>query len=248
MSNASSSSAESSSEPEARRSAPSPEIPLATLTALAHELRNALGPVRTATYLLRASTGADAQALWALDLIDRQAQAMASAIDALTDLLRLARGTLELAGEPVDLGDALDAAAAACTAELAEKRQSAEWERPAVRVPLSGDRARLVQSFATLVRTASNAAPAGSRIAIALSRKGLEANIAIGALDEPGSAALAPSESAVQQAPGSANLPGSAHLSANVALMLARGIVERHGGDVTASGRSRFDVRLPLAD
>jgi nitrogen-specific signal transduction histidine kinase len=253
MSNASSPSAGPSSESEDRRSARPPEIPLAALTAFAHEMRNALGPVRTATYLLRASTGSDAQALWALDLIDRQAMAMATAIDALTDLVRLARGTLQFAWEAVDLGEALEAAAAACAMELAEKRQSLVWNRPAVPVALSTDRVRLIQSFAALMQAASNAAPAASRIVVALGAREREANIAIGsALDATNAA-----PSAADGDPGSGlsagdGDAGSAYsagkLAANVSLALAQRLIERLGGATSATGPARFEVRLPLAD
>ena len=205
------------------------EIPLAVVTALAHELRNTLGPIRTATYLLRASTGGDAQALWALDLVDRQVQAISAATDELTDLVRLARGTLELAFDPIDLADVLDAAASICGAALAERRQSLVPTRPVYPVAVSGDRGRLIESFAALLRAASRAAPIETTISIAVERGASTAIAAIGAA-------------------GSERGSDSNGFAASVSLALARGIIERHRGEVAATGRAQFEVRLPLVD
>ena len=94
-----------------------------------HEMRNALGPVRTATYLLRASANDDAQAQWALDLIDRQVQAITMSIDELADFARITRGALELQSEPMDFRDVLDSAASACAVTMTEKRQTLGWLR-----------------------------------------------------------------------------------------------------------------------
>jgi len=249
MSNASSRSAGSSQERHDRGSAPSREIPIDAITAFAHDLRNALGPVRTATYLLRASTSSDAQAVWALDLIDRQAQAIATAVDELTDLVRIARGTLELIAEPVDLGDTLDAVVSPSAPGLAEKRQSLAWKRPAAPVTVSGDRARLVQTFAALVRATSNMGIAGSVIAVALDRNDRDASITIGEQsDAPANAALGTHAPVDQGNDVTEARPRWGQLSGSVGLVLAQAILRRHGGAVTARHPSGFEIRLPLAD
>ena len=114
--------------------------------AFAHELRNALGPLRTAAHLLRASVRDDAQGQWALDLIDRQVHSISASIDELADLARAMRGSLPLGSDLIDLGETLDSAASACTKALTEKRQTLRWTRPVDRMTVLGDSARLVRA------------------------------------------------------------------------------------------------------
>jgi signal transduction histidine kinase len=215
-------------------------VPDAALTAFAHELRNALGPVRTAAYLLRASTTDDAQARWALDLIDRQVQAITASIDEFADFARLRRGALALVSEPMDLATVLDDAASACAAALADKRQTLEWTRPATRIPVCGDRARLIQALGAVLRATSRAALAGSRIPVRVDRTGTEVAIAIDGPADPAIDAVAS-----RSDPGSGV---SVQTFAGVGLAFAQGIIALHGGALTAMGRSRFAMRLPLAD
>lgn len=220
----------------------SPGIPDALLTAFAHEMRNALGPVRTAAYLLRASTSDDAQARWALDLIDRQLQAMTASIDELADLARLGRGALELESEPMDFSEVLDSAASACAAVLAEKRQTLEWTRPATRIPVCGDRVRLIQALSAVLRTTSRAALAGSRIPVHVDRAAAEVATTVGGTSH------IPIDAVATRSDGhSAASEASTPTSASVGLALAQAIVARHGGALIAIGRSRFAIRLPLA-
>jgi hypothetical protein len=64
------------SQPEA---GPSAETALRTLT---HDLRNALGPIRTAAFLLRGRVGQDPEAERLRGVIQRQAEVMAALLDA----------------------------------------------------------------------------------------------------------------------------------------------------------------------
>jgi signal transduction histidine kinase len=213
-------------------------VPDALLAAFAHEMRNALGPVRTATYLLRAST-TDAQAQWALDLIDRQVQAITASIDELADLARFARGPLELDSQPMAFGDVLDGAASACATALSERRQTLEWSRPATAVAVHGDPQRLTQALSAVLRATSRAAQAGSPIRIAVERDATAVTTAIGGTAE------APIELTSQ--PEDDLGQSRVQPSANVGLTLAQEILARHGGSLTATGRSRFAIRLPVA-
>ena len=216
-----------------------PDVSETLLAAFAHELRNALGPVRTAAYLLRASVREDAHAQWALDLIDRQVNSIAASIEELADVVRVKRGTLELESDSVDLGEALDVAASACAAALAERRQTLDWTRPSDQVAIKGDRARLVQALTAVLRTTSRIAVAGSRISVRMDRARSDAEITIAEISDtkPGAA---------RGDADSADAPPLAP-AASVGVTLAQWIVALHGGSLTTSSRSRFSIRLPLA-
>jgi signal transduction histidine kinase len=205
-------------------------------------VRGALGPVRTAAYLLRASTSDDAHARWALDLIDRQLQAITASIDELADLARLRRGALELESEPTDFSEVLDGAASLCAAALAEKRQTLEWTRPATRIPVCGDRVRLSQALSAVLRATSRAAVAGSRIPVHVDRAAAEVATTMGGTSDTPIDAIATQSDGI-----SAASEASTRTSASVGLALAEAIIAQHGGALTAIGRTRFAIRLPLA-
>jgi signal transduction histidine kinase len=216
-------------------------IPDALLAAFAHEMRNALGPVRTAAYLLRASARDDVQAQWALDLIDRQVRSITTSIDELADVARLKRGTLELGSEAIDLGEVVDSAASACAGALAERRQTLEWTRAADRIAVRGDRARLLQALSVVMRTTSRVAAAGTRIAVQMEEAAAEVTLAIGETPEG-----EPTQSHAT-ADSAAGQDASVAHAGGVGLALAHGILALHGGSLTATGGARFEIRLPLA-
>lgn len=228
-------------------------VPGPLLAAFAHEMRNALGPVRTAAYLLRAST-TDAQAQWALDLIDRQVQAITASIDELADLARLTHGTLELGAQPIAFDDLLDGAESACATALAERRQLVDWARSAGPIAVRGDRVRLTQALGAVLRATSRATQTGSRIRIAVVCEAAEVATVIegtpdapsGAIPMQSSTPDTPSGAIPAPAPTGAAANTGPHFAGNVGLTLATEIVARHGGTLTASGRSRFAIRLPV--
>ena len=109
--------------------------------------------------------------------------------------------------------------------------------RPGERIVATGDRDRLVQAFAGLLRTTFRDAPAKARIRVQLTRQASAAVAIIESVD-PGPSALA--------SPANDGAAGAA--PASVELALAQAIVEQLGGVLTVGGASRFEVRLPLAD
>ncbi len=217
------------------------DVPLA---AFAHELRNALGPLRTAAHLLRASVRDDAQGQWALDLIDRQVHSISASIDELADLARVMRGTLQLESDLVDLGEAVDSAASACAKALTEKRQTLTWTRSADRMMVRGDSARLVQALAAVLYTMSRIAAAGSQISVQVDFDRSEAETLICEISEIGPVEAGGPADAASIADPDTQAP---LLAASIALSLARGIFALHGGLLNAAGAARFAVRLPLA-
>ena len=73
------------------------------LAILAHELRNPLAPIRFATAILCTPGVPEARQRQAATVIERQAAHMARLLDDLLDVTRIARGTVQLKRERVDL-------------------------------------------------------------------------------------------------------------------------------------------------
>src|SRR5207237_8584743 len=73
------------------------------LAMLAHELRNPLAPIRTATEVLRLIGPHDANLAAARDLIERQVTHLARLVDDLLDVSRISRCQLLLPKQPLDL-------------------------------------------------------------------------------------------------------------------------------------------------
>lgn len=217
--------------------------PHGVLTALAHELRNPLGPVRNAVFLLRARVSpADPQSAWALDLIDRQVGEMAAMIEDVSEIARLWRGTLPAAADPVDLRAAVAAAVAASAASREAKQQTLECRTPAEALPVRGERARLAKAIAHVLQAATKAAVAGAALTLRVERDDADARVYISDVEGATLPPLPPAQGTVRP---------TSTLGSSVGLMLANGIVELHGGSIAAvggaSGPPRFTVRLPLA-
>lgn len=224
-----------------RDPANAPDVPLA---AFAHELRNALGPLRTAAHLLRASVRDDTQGQWALDLINRQVHSISASVDELSDLARVMRGALQLESDLVDLGEAVDGAASACAKALTERRQTLKWMRPADRMTVRGDSARLVQALAAVLCTMSRIAAAGSQISVQLNFDRSDGETLICEISEIERVEARDPADAASTAGPDTQVP---LVAASIALSLARGIFALHGGVLNTAGAARFAVRLPHA-
>jgi signal transduction histidine kinase len=226
-----------------RKARPVTEQPHAVLAALAHELRNPLGPVRNAVFLLRARVAADdPQAAWALDLIDRQVGEMAAIIEDVGEVARLWRGTLPAAAEPVDLRDVVEAAVAASAASRAAKRQSLDCRTPPEALPVCGDRGRLIKALTHVLQAAAKAGVADAALTLRLDRDDANARVYVSDSEGAPLQPLPPERGALRPPP---------QLLAGVGMMLAKAIVELYGGSVTVFGiaddHPRFEVCLPLA-
>src|SRR5262245_57698699 len=224
----------------------------AFLAMLAHELRNPLGPIRNATHILRQRMRADPTAEQARAMIDRQVGHMTRLIDDLLDVSRIAQGRIELRKERCDL------AASACeTAE--DYRQLLEsgglrlkLELPAGPLWMDGDPTRLAQVVGNLLHNASKFTEPGGSVVVRLRCDGDGSGAHLSVRDT--GIGMTPETlgrlfGAFQQADRTlARSRGGLGLG----LALVKGLVERHGGSVSAASAgpgygSEFTVVLPLA-
>ena len=218
------------------------------IAILAHELRNPLAPIRNAVEVMR-RLPPDAPAARFHDIIDRQVRQMAHLLDDLLDASRLSRGELRLRLQPLLLEQIV-----AQALEIAQPHVDAGTHelvlRPAQQsLGISGDLTRLAQVFSNILINAARYTPRGGVISLVCERRG---ELAVVTVADNGIGIEADDIERIfemfTQAKSDSGMPRGGQ---GIGLALARGLVELHGGSITASsegrGRgSRFEVRLPL--
>ena len=223
---------------------------------LAHELRNPLAPMRNAIDIMR-RRGAGVPASDFIDMLDRQVSKMTRIVDDLLEAARIARPHIDLRKMPVVLQDVLRNAVETVRATATQHRLDLDIKLPAEPLVLDGDATRLEQVFCNLLENSVKFTPDGGKIALLLSVEphdhGTQRQAVVRVRDEGigiSSELLPHVFDLFVQADKS--LDHSAG-GLGIGLSLVRGLVERHGGTVSAhsegTGRgSEFVVRLPMVD
>ena len=221
------------------------------LAMLAHELRNPLAPIRNAAQVLRLLGMAGVDQLWALGVIERQAQHLTRLVDDLLDVSRITQGKIALRLEPVDVATVVQRALEACRSTIEERGQRLHTKLPAAPLRVSGDLTRLVQVVGNLLHNASKYTPE-------------RGNIWLEASADAGRAVVRVRDDGIglpeELLPHVFDLFTQADRSLDrsqgglgIGLTLVRRLVELHGGEVEArsdgAGRgSEFAVALPLLE
>jgi signal transduction histidine kinase len=224
------------------------------LAMLAHELRNPLGAIANASYLLEQLGPSEPPMERGVAIIRRQIQHLVRLVDDLLDVSRITRGKVELRREPLDLGEIVRSAVET-TRPLAEaKSQSLRLDLSPEPLPLLGDATRLEQVLSNLLRNAVKFTDEGGHIEIAAGRDNpREPREAVIRVRDDGigiSSDLLPRVFDLF-AQGEQALDRSG-AGLGIGLTLVRSLVELHGGRVEARSDgpgqgSEFEVRLPLA-
>ena len=219
------------------------------LAMLAHELRNPLAPISTASELLSRTLQNDARAQTAVSMIKRQVVQMTRLVDDLLDVSRITQGRIELKKRPVDLASVITQAVEAVEAQLRGKHHTLSTTASSYE-PLfvMGDFARLMQCVGNVLTNAIKYTDLGGEISIRT--RGNEANAYIEITDT--GAGIAPellprvfdlfvqSERTLDRAQG----------GLGIGLAVVRRLVEMHDGEVCARSAgvglgSTFEIRLP---
>ncbi len=220
------------------------------IATLAHELRNPLAPIMSAATLLRSRELSPERIEWIAGMLGRQASQMARLLDDLLDVSRIGRGKIELRRVTVELAPLLRDALQTSAPLIDGGRHEVVLALPDDPLWVDADPARLIQVLSNLINNAAKYTPAHGRIEIALSRVGNEAVISvrdngIGIEAEMLERVFDP----FVQAGGARQL---AQGGLGIGLALVKGLVELHGGTITAASRgagrgAAFTVTLPLA-
>ena len=101
------------------------------LAQLAHELRNPLAAIRSATDLLRNPNG---DVRWAADVLDHQVRHLTRLVDDLLDVSRITRGQVVLRKTPADLGAILARAVEMSRPFVQSRRHSMTVSEPSSKI------------------------------------------------------------------------------------------------------------------
>jgi PAS domain S-box-containing protein len=223
---------------------------------LSHELRNPLSAIRSGLYLLereeaRSDEAARARRDAAKGLIDRQVRHLVHLVDDLLDITRVSQNKIHLQRQPVDLVRVTREAIEDNRAHLESRGVRLEPRLVPGPLPASADAVRIAQIITNLLSNAAKFTPSGGSATVSLESRdgmavltvadtgsGIEASV-LPHLFEP----FVQGERTLDRAGGGLGL----------GLALVRGLVELHGGTVTAasagSGQgATFVIRLPLAE
>lgn len=217
------------------------------LAMLGHELRNPLAPISTALQLLklRGVTGGESERA----IIERQVQHLVGLVDDLLDVSRITRGRVELRKEHIDLAEVVARAVEIASPLLEQQRHKLEVDVPRGLI-IDGDPGRLAQVIGNLLTNAAKyTEPSGEITVRAEARDGhVELSVrdtGIGIEPEMLSRVFelfAQEKQSLDRSQG----------GLGIGLAIVRGLVELHGGGVTAASAGKglgaeFTVRLPLA-
>ena len=222
----------------------------AFLATLAHELRNPLAPIRNSVAALRLAKIDDPQLRRTGAIIERQVQQMARLLDDLLDVSRITHDKLELRREPVTIQTVLNMAVETSQPNIDEKSQTLSLTLPPQPIYVDADATRIAQVFSNILSNASKYSQPGATIRVAAEASAGE--VVVTTIDDGigiSAETLPTIFEMFSQAPQAmAHAPGGI----GIGLALVKGLVELHGGRVTARSKgvghgSSFEVRLPAA-
>ena len=219
------------------------------LAMLGHELRNPLGPMSNALYLMRRARSDASTVEEAQSMIERQLQQLVRLVDDLLDLSRIVQGKIELRRERLPLADAIRRAVETSQPTVDANGHVVEVLLPERPIYVMGDLIRLAQAISNLLNNAAKYSTKPGLIRVELSLEGPHAALVVTDEGEGIPPELLPRvfDLFVQ---GEHTLARS-HGGLGIGLTLVRRVIEMHNGAVSASslGRgkgSQFTIRLPV--
>jgi PAS domain S-box-containing protein len=218
------------------------------LAMLAHELRNPLSPIFTATEVLSRTVPERPPARAAIDTIKRQATQLARLVDDLLDVSRITQGRIDLKMQTLELAGVVTQAVETVEPLLREKQHEVSITAGYESVHVNGDFARLVQCVVNVLTNAAKYTDPRGRIRIETRADAAHAFVAISDTGAGMSAELLPrifdlfvqSERTLDRAQG----------GLGIGLSVVKKLLQMHGGEIHAAsdgvGRgSRFEIMLP---
>ena len=218
------------------------------LATLSHELRTPLNAVLGYARMLQSGALSPDKVPQALDVIDRNAAALAQIVEDVLDVSRIVLGKARLRMEPTDLTVAVQDAVATVTPAVEAKGLQLKTVLPAHVSDVSADPSRLQQVIWNLLSNAVKFTPRGGRIEVQVVEGDgyVEVIVSDTGIGFPSTFKPHVFERFRQAEGGTTRLHGGLGLG----LAIARHIVEMHGGTINgeSAGEGKgatFSVRLP---
>jgi PAS domain S-box-containing protein len=138
------------------------------LAMLAHELRNPLAPIRNALHVLRMRADQPQMVAWGHDVVDRQVRHMTRIIDDLLDVSRISRGKIQLHVGRVDLTRLVRDTAEDHRGAVEAAGLKLHVETETTPIWVQGDGTRLAQVLGNLLHNAIKFTDAGGTVTVRL--------------------------------------------------------------------------------
>lgn len=205
---------------------------------LVHELRNSVAPIVNALHLLKRRFKADSSFPGELRLIERQVYEIIETLDSIAEAQRLAHGEIAAENQRLELASVLRAAMNDKLPMIDRRTQHLHLRTPHNPIWIDADQKRLARAIGGVIDAAARQAGEGGDIWIDIVAKGDEVEISVRDKD------AAPPESAGRSQ--------ATNQAPTLGLVIARSLVELHGGSITvhssANGEgNEFAIRLPRA-
>jgi signal transduction histidine kinase len=220
------------------------------LATLAHELRNPLAPIRNAAAIIGREEVTSSQRRWCHEVISRQVHHMGLLLDDLLDVSRITRGKLEIHKTPTPLATLIEMAVETSRPLIDAKRQELDVQLPRAQVIVEVDSLRLAQVISNLLNNAAKYTPAEGTISIAA--EAVEHELTIHVSDTGVGIAAGDLGRLFQMFSQIRPSQDASDGGLGIGLALAKGLVELHGGTITALSAgigtgSTFVVRIPMS-
>jgi len=214
---------------------------------MTHEVRNALGPIRSVTELLERRGLVTPELEMPLNVVKRQVVQMERMMEDLAEVARFGAGKLQLAKTSFDLAIDLQEIMHAVLPSANAKRQTLELLVPPAPVLLHADKARVHQIVFNLLHNAVKYTPRGGRIWLYCT---VEIDQAVIKVSDNG-IGISPTLLPVIFELFTQENPNQSEGGFGVGLSLVKDLVDAHKGfvEVRSDGKDRgseFTVRLPL--
>jgi two-component system CheB/CheR fusion protein len=219
------------------------------IAVLSHELRNPLAAIRLSLHVLDNLDAHSEEAIASRQIIDRQVGQLVHLVDDLLDVSRVTQNKVQLQRHRLDLNDLVRATIEDNRAHLEQGGVGIDLGLAPAPIYVNADGVRIAQVLTNLLANAINFTPRGGKATVTVSSADAAAVLSVtdtgtGIDPELLPRLFDPFMQADRPAPGS-----SAGLGLGLALV--KGLVELHGGSVSArsGGRDKgaeFVVRLPL--
>jgi signal transduction histidine kinase/ActR/RegA family two-component response regulator len=218
------------------------------LAMLAHELRNPLAPIKTASELLSRSSLQQIPEQAAVDIVKRQVTHLTRLVDDLLDVSRITQGRIQLQRQALEIASIVTDAMESVEPLIREKGHRVSVNFNARPLYVDGDSARLVQCVTNLLTNAVKYTDHAGDIRLATRAEGPHAVISVSDNGVGIPADLMPRIFGlfVQSTRSLDRSEGGLGIGLSVVLK----IVEMHGGTVSAfsagAGQgATFEIRLP---
>jgi PAS domain S-box-containing protein len=219
------------------------------IALLAHELRNPLAPLRNGLQVMRLAADDANMVAQARAMMDRQLEHMVRLIDDLLDVSRINQNKMDLRRSRVSLADVFSSAVETARPAIETAGHELTVSLPRQALYLDADLTRLAQVFSNLLTNSAKYTERGGSIWLSAEQRGGDVvvsvrdtgiGIPLDALDTIFDM-FSQVDRSIERSTG----------GLGIGLALVKGLVEMHGGRVTAASAgqgkgSTFTVTLPL--